>query len=53
VAVYDDLGAPVVASVLAGFNACIFAYGQTGRWVRIDLIKPEGGREGRGVRLIE
>lgn len=32
-AMYDDLGAPVVTSVLAGFNACIFAYGQTGRWV--------------------
>jgi len=41
-AMYEDLGAPVVTSVLAGFNACIFAYGQTGRWVDWSL---EEGRE--------
>jgi len=29
-AVFQSVGAPLVAHVLAGFNACCFAYGQTG-----------------------
>ena len=29
--VYADLGGPVVAQALEGFNGTIFAYGQTGR----------------------
>ena len=28
--VYDALGKPIVASVLSGYNATIFAYGQSG-----------------------
>jgi len=28
--IYNDLGADVVKSALLGYNACIFAYGQTG-----------------------
>ena len=28
--IYKDLGADVVKSALLGYNACIFAYGQTG-----------------------
>ena len=28
--VFAEVGAPVVASVLAGYHGCVFAYGQTG-----------------------
>ena len=28
--VYDALGKPIVASVLSGYNATVFAYGQSG-----------------------
>lgn len=29
-ALYDEVAAPILRSVLAGFNGTIFAYGQTG-----------------------
>jgi kinesin family protein C2/C3 len=37
---------PIVASVLDGYNVCIFAYGQTGTGKTFTM---EGSQENRGV----
>ena len=41
---YDVCSAPVVASVLEGFNGTIFAYGQTGAGKTFSMIGPGGGQ---------
>ncbi len=33
-AVYDGLGVDILENSMAGYNACIFAYGQTGKCLK-------------------
>lgn len=44
--VYEDLGHPVVAQALDGFNGTIFAYGQTGSGKTFSML---GTEEAKGV----
>lgn len=43
--VYIDVGRPVLAASLRGFNTCIFAYGQTGSGKSFAMMGPAGGRD--------
>eukprot|EP00232_Nephroselmis_pyriformis_P003606 CAMPEP_0182909502 /NCGR_PEP_ID=MMETSP0034_2-20130328/35782_1 /TAXON_ID=156128 /ORGANISM="Nephroselmis pyriformis, Strain CCMP717" /LENGTH=962 /DNA_ID=CAMNT_0025045759 /DNA_START=420 /DNA_END=3305 /DNA_ORIENTATION=- len=38
--------APLIRSILDGFNVCIFAYGQTGSGKTHTMVGPKGGRPG-------
>jgi kinesin family protein C2/C3 len=42
-AVYNAVAAPQVAAVLAGLDACVFAFGQTGSGKTFSMLGPEGG----------
>ena len=42
---YDDLGAPMLESVLAGYNCTMFAYGQTGAGKSYSFVEPEPAPE--------
>ena len=44
--VYDDLGKPIVAQALDGFNGTIFAYGQTGSGKSFSMM---GDTESKGI----
>lgn len=44
VSVYQHCAAPQVAAVLEGFDACVFAFGQTGAGKTYSMIGLEGGR---------
>jgi hypothetical protein len=35
--VFQNLGDPVLQGAFEGYNGCIFAYGQTGRWWNYNL----------------
>jgi hypothetical protein len=45
-ALFDALGAPAVASVLAGFNACVLAYGRSGSGKTHTVLGPTSLRRG-------
>ena len=42
--VFESCGAPIIASVLEGFNGTIFAYGQTSSGKTFTMQGPEGGK---------
>jgi len=41
--IYLQCGAPQVSTVLAGYDACVFAFGQTGAGKTFSMIGPAGG----------
>ena len=42
--VFDRVGAPLIGSILEGFNGTIFAYGQTSSGKTFTMQGPEGGK---------
>lgn len=40
--VFDVVGKPIANAVLEGFNGTVFAYGQTGKRVGVELVAPPG-----------
>ena len=51
--VYDQTLAPTVNDVLAGYQTCIFAYGQTGTGKTYTVIGEEGQQRGIIPRFVE
>lgn len=43
--VYEYLGIPVLQATIKGFNACVFAYGQSGSGKSYSMMGPSGGRD--------
>lgn len=42
--------APMFLDVLAGYNACVFAYGQTSAGKTFTMLGPEGGQDFAGAK---
>ena len=42
--------APMFLDVLAGYNACVFAYGQTSAGKTFTMLGPEGGQDLAGSK---
>ncbi|CAO1306448.1 unnamed protein product [Diamesa hyperborea] len=47
--IYDEVVRPLVASVLEGFNGCVFAYGQTGTGKTFTMEGIRGHQEQKGI----
>lgn len=47
--VYDETVRPLVASVLEGYNGCVFAYGQTGTGKTFTMEGIVGEKENEGI----
>lgn len=47
--IYDETVRPLVASVLEGYNGCVFAYGQTGTGKTFTMEGVVGERETEGI----
>lgn len=47
--IYDETVRPLVASVLEGYNGCVFAYGQTGTGKTFTMEGIVGEKENEGI----